>query len=144
MYASEDASKIKDLNSPRRIAGEQLIFILLKTIDQNVLSTRLELLRDGKRYKFDLPLAHDTYFSFDIIGGCNHHGSIVFEDGKIWLARFRLLNRNEALLEEKTLDRRSEFAAYKFLANTATPVPHDYNIADDSDPQKLVRGGYIL
>lgn len=105
---------------------------------------RAEALRDGIKCTVNLPPADQAYFNFDVLGSCNYHGSIVFEDGKIWLARFRLPNHNEPPLQERNFDRRSEFATYCFLARTAIPVPQVYDCADDNDPLNLVGAGYIL
>ncbi|KAG6091688.1 hypothetical protein E4U30_006409 [Claviceps sp. LM220 group G6] len=82
----------------------------------------------------------------DVVGGRNYHGSIVFEDGKAWLARFRLPNHNAPPVEERNFDRRSEFATYRFLAEAAIPFPrvYDYGDADDEDPSNAVGAGYIL
>jgi hypothetical protein len=117
---------------------------LLETINYDALCVRAETLRDGIKCTVNLPSADQAYFNFDVLGGCNYHGSIVFEDGKIWLARFRLPNHNEPPLQERNFDRRSEFATYCFLAGTAVPVPEVYDCADDDDPMNLVGAGYIL
>jgi len=105
---------------------------------------RAETLRDGIKCTVNLPSADQAYFNFDVLGGCNYHSSIMFEDGKTWLARFRLPNHNEPPLQEKNFDRRSEFATNCFLAGTAVPVPEVYDCADDDDPTNLVGAGYIL
>lgn len=105
---------------------------------------RAETLRDGIKCSVNIPSANQPYFNFDVLGGCNYHGSIVFEDGKTWLARFRLPNHNEPPLQERNFDGRSEFATYCFLAGTAIPVPEVYECADDDDPMNLVGAGYIL
>lgn len=128
----------------RRTAGEKIISSLLETIDCDALRARAEFLRDGTKCKVNLPTAPESYFNFDIIGGRNYHGSILFEDGIIWLARFRLPNHNMPPIKEKNFDRRSEFATYKFLANTAIPVPQVYDVADDEDDLNSVGAGYIL
>ena len=121
-----------------------MISRLLETINQDALCVRAETLRDGIKYTVNLPLADQAYFNFDVLGGCNYHGSIVFEDGKTWLARFRLPNHNEPPLQERNFGRRSEFATYCFLARTTVPVPKVYDRADDDDPLNLVGAGYIL
>ncbi|KAG6121850.1 hypothetical protein E4U14_001006 [Claviceps sp. LM454 group G7] len=65
----------------------------------------------------------------DVVGGRNYHGSIVFEDGKAWLARFRLPNHNAPPVEERNFD---------------LPRVYDYGDADDEDPSNAVGAGYIL
>jgi hypothetical protein len=126
------------------MAGEKMISRLLETINYDALRVRAETLRDGIKCTVNLPSADQAYFNFDVLGGRNYHGSIVFEDGKTWLARFRLPNHNEPPLQERNFDRRSEFATYCFLARTAVPVPEVYDCADDDDPMNLVGAGYIL
>lgn len=121
-----------------------MISKLLETINRDALCARAEALRDGLKCTLNLPIAEKAYFNFDILGGRNYHGSIVFEDGKAWLARFRLPNHNEPPLQERNFDRRSEFATYRFLARTAAPVPEVYDVADDGDPKNPVGAGYIL
>lgn len=144
IYISGDPAKLKDLNSVRRIAGENVISRLLETINSDALCMRASTLRDGIKCTVYLPSADKAYFNSDVLGGCNYHGSIEFEDGKTWLARFRLPNHNEPPLQERNFDRRSEFATYCFLGTTAVPVPKVYHCADDNDPTNLVGAGYIL
>ncbi|KAI0536799.1 hypothetical protein GGR58DRAFT_514303 [Xylaria digitata] len=144
IYVSGDPSKLEGLNSVRRTAGEEVISRLLATINCDALCVRAETLRNGIKCTVNLPSADQAYFNFDVLGGCNYHSSIVFDDGKTWLARFRLPNHNEPPLQERNFDRRSEFATYCFLARTAVPVPRVYDCADDDDPMNLVGAGYIL
>lgn len=121
-----------------------MISRLLATINCDALCARAEALRNGIKCTVDLPSPEKAYFNFDVLGGCNYHGSIVFDDGKTWLARFRLPNHNDPPLKERNFDRRSEFATYRFLAKTAVPVPEVYDCADDDDPTNPVGAGYIL
>jgi hypothetical protein len=121
-----------------------MISRLLEAINCDALCVRAETLRSGIKCTVNLPSADQAYFNSEVLGGCNYHGSIVFEDGKIWLARFRLPNHNEPPLQERNFDRRSEFATYCFLAKTAVPVPAVYDCADDDDPLNPVGAGYIL
>ncbi|KFY20695.1 hypothetical protein V491_03507 [Pseudogymnoascus sp. VKM F-3775] len=144
IYTSGDPAKLKDLNSIRRTAGEKMISRLLETINYDALQMRAETLRGGIKCTVDLPPATQSYFNFDVLGGCNYHGSIVFEDGKTWLARFRLPNHTKPPLQERNFDRRSEFATYCFLTKTTVPVPEVYDYANDDDPANLIGTGYIL
>ncbi|KAK5633574.1 hypothetical protein RRF57_009288 [Xylaria bambusicola] len=139
-----DPAKLKDLNTVRRTAGEKVIARLLATINCDALRLRAEALRGGINCTVNLPSPDQAYFNSDILGGCNYHGSIVFDDGKTWLARFRLPNHNEPPLQERNFDRRSEYAVYRFLDGTAAPVPEVYDCADDDDPSNPVGAGYIL
>ncbi|KAJ3577679.1 hypothetical protein NPX13_g2885 [Xylaria arbuscula] len=144
IYESGDRAQLQDLNSVRRKAGKAVISRLLATINCDALRARAETLRNGIKCTVNLPSPDQAYFNSEVHGGCNYHGSIVFDDGKTWLARFRLPNHNEPPLQERNFDRRSEFATYRFLAGTAIPVPEVYDYADDGDPTNLVGAGYIL
>ncbi|KAI0098250.1 hypothetical protein GGR51DRAFT_538212 [Nemania sp. FL0031] len=144
IYISGDPDKLKRLNSVRRTAGEKVISRLLATINCDALRVRAETLRGGIKCTVNLPSADQAYFNCDVLGGRNYHGSIVFDDGKTWLARFRLPNHNAPPLQERNFDRRSEYATYRFLARTAVPVPEVYDCADDDDPLNPVGAGYIL
>ena len=91
------------------------------------------------------PSARDAYFNFDIVGGCNYHTSLTFEDGKVWLARFRIPNHNTPPLAERNFDRQSEYATYLFLADLGlSTIPQVYDFADDDDPTNSVGARYIL
>ncbi|CEJ95016.1 hypothetical protein VHEMI10519 [[Torrubiella] hemipterigena] len=139
IYESGDKTKLQQLNASRRKAGEEIISALIDSIDSDALCKRAETLRHGMKCTVNLPSANA-----DIVGGRNYHGSILFDDGKVWLSRFRLPNHNSPLVEERNFDRRSEFATYRFLVEAAVPVPHVYDYADDEDPSNAVGVGYIL
>lgn len=121
-----------------------MISALIDSINGDALRERAETLRHGMKCTVHLPAAGQAAFNWDVVGGRNYHGSIVFEDGKAWLARFRLPNHNAPAVEERNFDRRSEFATYRFLADTGIPVPCVYGYADDEDPSNAVGAGYIL
>uniref|UniRef100_A0A0B7JYV9 Aminoglycoside phosphotransferase domain-containing protein n=1 Tax=Bionectria ochroleuca TaxID=29856 RepID=A0A0B7JYV9_BIOOC len=144
IYVSGDESRLRKLNASRRTAGEKIISALIDSIDGDALRERAETLRHGTKCTVTLPAANQAYLNTDIVGGRNYHGSIVFEDGQAWLARFRLPNHNAPPVEERNFDRRSEFATYRFLAEAAVPVPRVYDYADDEDPSNAVGAGYIL
>ncbi|KAF4996594.1 hypothetical protein FDECE_12363 [Fusarium decemcellulare] len=143
-HVSDNSGLLRKLNASRRTAGEKIISALLDSIDGDALRERAETLRHGMKCTVSLPAANQAYLNMDVVGGRNYHGSIVFEDGKAWLARFRLPNHNAPPVEERNFDRRSEFATYRFLAEAAVPVPRVYDYADDEDPSNAVGAGYIL
>ncbi|PVH90461.1 hypothetical protein DM02DRAFT_665053 [Periconia macrospinosa] len=120
-----------------------MISALIDSIDGNAFRKRAETLR-GIKCTVSLPAPYQAYLNMDIIGGRNYHGSIVFEDGKAWLARFRLPNHNAPLVEERNFDRCSEFSTYRFLAEADVPVPRVYDYANDEDLTNAVGAGYIL
>ncbi|KAI9752046.1 MAG: hypothetical protein M4579_005774 [Chaenotheca gracillima] len=144
IYASGNREQLQKLSSIRRKAGVATISRLLRTINSDALRNRAKVLRDEKNCTVTLPSADEAYYNFDIVGGCNYHASIEFEDGVTWLARFRLPNHNAPQLDERNFDRRSEYATYRFLATTAVPVPAVYDVADDEDSANPVGAGYLL
>lgn len=76
-------------------------------------------------------------------GGFNLHVDITFDDGIIWLARFRLLQINQPSTEKVNFDRMSEVATYQLLRSTTIPVPQVFDFAPDGDNNQ-VGAGYIL
>ena len=121
-----------------------MISKLLGSINCDALCARATALRDGLCCALTLPSAEKAYANSDIVGGRNYHATITFDDGKIWLARFRLPNHNAPATEEGNFDRRSEFTTYRFLATTSIPVPEVHDYADDGDVSNAVGAGYIL
>jgi hypothetical protein len=144
IYESGDQAKLRKLNASRRTAGEKMISSLIDSIDSDALRERAQILRHGIKCTISLPNANQAYWNMDVVGGRNYHGSIIFEDGKTWLARFRLPNHNAPPVEERNFDRRSEFATYRYLAEAGIPVPLVYDCADDEDLSNAVGAGYIL
>ena len=145
IYQSRDPVRLANLNSTRRSNGERALRNLLLTINIDALRLRAESLREGLKCTVMLPSAEDSYFNFDVVGGCNYHASLVFEDGKTWLARFRVPNHNTPPLVERNFDRQSEYATYKFLAGLSVPMmPKVYGVADDCDPTNAVGAGYLF
>ncbi|KAI1816552.1 kinase-like domain-containing protein [Poronia punctata] len=124
--------------------GKAVISGLLAAIDSDALRLRAESLRDGMKCTVKLPSANQAYGNYDVLNRRNYHGSVVFDDGKTWLARFRLPNHCDPPVQERNFDRLSEFATYRFLASTNIPVPEVYDFADDDDPTNPVGAGYIL
>lgn len=120
-----------------------MISSLLGNIDSNALQARAEALRDMSCHVV-LPTPEKAYDNASVIYGSNYHGSIVFQDGVTWLARFRLPNHNNPPVEERNFNRRSEYATYSFLRKSSVPVPKVFEVADDNDPNNPVGSGYIL
>lgn len=80
-----------------------------------------------------------------MMGGQNCHAEIVFEDGAVWLARFRISNPISAPREVRDYVLRSEAATMKFLgSHTRVPSPRIFDWACESDPANTVGVGYIL
>lgn len=105
---------------------------------------RAESLLGGIKCVVNLPTADQAYFNSNVLDGRDYHGSIMFDDGKTQLAKFRLPNHNEPPLQERIFDRRSKFATHRVLAGIAVLIPQVYDCADDGDPTNPVGAGYIL
>lgn len=141
---SGDQSRLRKLNVSRRTAGEKMISALIDSINGDALRERAETLRNGMKCTVSLPIANQAYLNMDVVRGRNYYGSIVFEDGKAWLVRFRLPNHNAPPVEERNFDRYSEFAIYRFLAEAAIPVLRVYDFANNKDLSNTISAGYIL
>ncbi|KAI0884291.1 uncharacterized protein GGS22DRAFT_165294 [Annulohypoxylon maeteangense] len=80
-----------------------------------------------------------------MMGGQNCHAEVVFADGVVWLARFRLTNANSPPQDVRDHVLRSEAATMEFLQlYTNIPSPRVYDWAYESDPMNEVGVGYIL
>jgi len=77
-------------------------------------------------------------------GGLNVHVDVKFEDGKTWIARFRLLKINRPPTEKVNLDRISEVTVYQCLQRTSIPTPKVFGYGLDDDPDNPVGVGFIL
>lgn len=80
-----------------------------------------------------------------MMGGQNCHADVVFADGVVWLARFRLCSPISPPLEVRDYVLRSEAATMEFLQrHTRIPSPRVFDWACESDPANTVGVGYIL
>jgi hypothetical protein len=80
-----------------------------------------------------------------MMGGQNCHAEVVFADGVVWLARFRLSSPVSPPLEVRDYVLRSEAAAIEFLQrHTRIPSTRVFDWARKSDPANTVGVGYIL
>ncbi|EFY91710.1 hypothetical protein MAC_02300 [Metarhizium acridum CQMa 102] len=80
-----------------------------------------------------------------MMGGQNCHAEVVFADGVVWLARFRLSSPISPPLEVRDYVLRSEAATMEFLQrHTRIPSPRVFDWACESDPANTVGVGYIL
>ncbi|KAG6227964.1 hypothetical protein E4U26_001364 [Claviceps purpurea] len=77
-------------------------------------------------------------------GGRNCHAEIEFEDGVVWIARFRLLD-SRTPPEARNYVLQSEAATMQFLdRHTRVPSPRVFDWACESDPTNTIGIGYIL
>ena len=90
-----------------------------------------------------LPKEHDSLEGLNF-GGFNLHVDIKFDDGIVWIARFRMLKINRPSVEKINFDRLSEVATYRYLRETTIPVPAVYDFALDGSKDNPVGVGYIL
>lgn len=80
-----------------------------------------------------------------MMGGQNCHAEVVFADGVVWLARFRLSSPISPPPEVREYVLRSEAATMEFLQrSTRIPSPRVFDWACESDPANAVGVGYIL
>ncbi|KAG5990376.1 hypothetical protein E4U52_004643 [Claviceps spartinae] len=79
-----------------------------------------------------------------MMGGRNCHADITFEDGVVWIARFRLIDSRKPP-EARKYVLQSEAATMQFLdRHTRVPSPRVFDWACESDPTNTIGVGYIL
>ncbi|TWU71219.1 hypothetical protein ED733_000610 [Metarhizium rileyi] len=79
------------------------------------------------------------------MGGQNCHAEIKFEDGAVWLARFRLSSAISPPTEIRDYVLQSEATTMQFLERyTRIPSPRVFDWACESDPTNTIGVGYIL
>ncbi|KAG6131365.1 hypothetical protein E4U12_003777 [Claviceps purpurea] len=80
-----------------------------------------------------------------MMGGQNCHAEITFEDGVVWLARFRILNSITTPPDVREYILQSEATTMQFLdRHTRVPSPRVFDWACESDPTNTIGIGYIL
>ncbi len=78
-------------------------------------------------------------------GGQNCHADVIFEDGLIWVVRFKLSSGTSPPQEVRDYVLQSEAATMQFLqGHTSIPSPRIFDWACESDPLNTVGVGYIL
>ncbi|KAG6106677.1 hypothetical protein E4U31_000660 [Claviceps sp. LM219 group G6] len=78
-------------------------------------------------------------------GGLNCHAEIKFEDGVVWLARFRILSAIAPPPEVRDYVLQSEAMTMQFLdRHTRVPSPRVFDWACETDPMNTIGVGYIL
>ncbi|CCE32322.1 uncharacterized protein CPUR_06182 [Claviceps purpurea 20.1] len=79
------------------------------------------------------------------MGGQNCHAEITFEDGVVWLARFRVVSAVAPPPEVCDYTLQSEATTMQFLErHTRVPSPRVFDWACESDPTNTIGVGYIL
>ncbi|KAG6222051.1 hypothetical protein E4U34_001615 [Claviceps purpurea] len=80
-----------------------------------------------------------------MMGGQNCHAEITFEDGVVWLARFRIVSVIAPPPEVRDYILQSEALTMQFLQrHTRVPCPRVFDWACESDPTNTIGVGYIL
>ncbi|KAG6026230.1 hypothetical protein E4U40_002237 [Claviceps sp. LM458 group G5] len=80
-----------------------------------------------------------------MMGGRNCHAEITFEDGVVWIARFRIVSAITPPLEVRDYILQSEAMTMQFLdRHTRVPSPRVFDWACESDPTNTIGVGYIL
>jgi hypothetical protein len=80
-----------------------------------------------------------------MMGGQNCHAEITFDDGVVWLARFRLAKVSSPPPPARDYILRSEVATMVFMrTRTRVQVPKVFDWSAESDPDNDVGLGYIL
>ncbi|KAG6284997.1 hypothetical protein E4U46_006330 [Claviceps purpurea] len=80
-----------------------------------------------------------------MMGGQNCHSEITFEDGVVWLARFRIVSAIAPPPEVRDYILQSEALTMQFLErHTRVPCPRVFDWACESDPTNTIGVGYIL
>ncbi|KAG6153261.1 hypothetical protein E4U37_003076 [Claviceps purpurea] len=73
-----------------------------------------------------------------MMGGINCHADIVFEDGVVWLARFRILSVIAPPPDVR------DYVLQSLERHTRVPSPRVFDWACESDPTNTIGVGYIL
>ncbi|KAG6095823.1 hypothetical protein E4U30_002017 [Claviceps sp. LM220 group G6] len=123
-------------------AGAQRLEELCQRIDGVKLCARASEVR-GADVPCTIDLSPETLSA--LMGGQNCHAEITFEDGVVWLARFRVASAVAPPPEVCDDTLQSEATAMQFLErHTRVPSPRVFDWACESDPTNTIGVGYIL
>ncbi|KAI0526280.1 hypothetical protein F5B22DRAFT_655497 [Xylaria bambusicola] len=116
---------------------------LCRRIDGGKLCARASQVRSDTNVPCAIDLSPKNLST--MMGGQNCHAEVVFADGVVWLARFRLSSPVSPPLEVRDYVLRSEATTMEFLQrHTRIPSPRVFDWACESDPANTVGVGYIL
>ncbi|KAG6278872.1 hypothetical protein E4U48_000335 [Claviceps purpurea] len=122
--------------------GAQRLEELCQRIDGVKLCARASKVR-GADVPCTIDLSPETLSA--LMGGQNCHAEITFEDGVVWLARFRVVSAVAPPPEVCDHILQSEATAMQFLErHTRVPSPRVFDWACESDPTNTIGVGYIL
>lgn len=116
---------------------------LCERIDGLKLCERASQVRDGVNVPCAIDLSPKSLSA--MMCGQNCHAEIRFEDGVVWLARFRLSNATSPPPDVRDYVLQSEATTMMFLErHTRVPSPRVFDWACEADPRNMVGVGYIL
>lgn len=124
-------------------AGPRRIGELCRRIDGGKLCARASQVRSDTNVSCTIDLSPKNLSA--MMGGQNCHAEVVFADGVVWLARFRLSSPISLPLEARDYVLQSEAATMEFLQHhTRIPPSRVSDWTCESDPANTVGVGYIL
>lgn len=116
---------------------------LCRRIDDGELCARASQVRSDAKVPCAVDLSPKNLSA--MMGGQNCHAEVVFADGLVWLARFRLSSPISPPLEVRDYVLRSEAATLEFLQrHTCIPSARIFDWACESDLANMVGVDYIL
>ncbi|KAI9147406.1 Protein kinase-like domain protein [Paramyrothecium foliicola] len=116
---------------------------MCKRIDGAKLCARASQVRSGTNVPCSIDLSPRNLSA--MMGGQNCHAEIKFEDGVVWIARFRLSSAISPPTEVRDYVLQSEATTMQFLErHTRIPSPRVFDWACESDPTNTIGVGYIL
>ncbi|KJZ71636.1 hypothetical protein HIM_08948 [Hirsutella minnesotensis 3608] len=118
-----------------REAEKQELTDLIRKINISALRARASFLRQGKPCSIP-PAKYDGASRSSVMGGMNFHVEICFEDGVVWMARFRRSNATSPPTAIRNFIMRSEVATLMFLEKTSVPAPklYDFELEHPGNP----------
>ncbi|UNI18128.1 hypothetical protein JDV02_004418 [Purpureocillium takamizusanense] len=130
--------------SARYVAAEsRRLEELCRRIDGGKLCERASQVRSDANVPCAIDLSPKKLSA--MMGGQNCHAEVVFADGVVWLARFRVPSPISPPVDVRDYVLRSEAATMEFLQrHTRVPSPRVFDWACESDPANAVGVGYIL
>ncbi|KAJ6789214.1 hypothetical protein PWT90_10435 [Aphanocladium album] len=128
LYAAGEAQRLDELC--RKINGAELC-------------VRASSLRGEPRVPCKIDISAKNLSQ--MMGGQNCHADVTFDDGVVWIVRFRLFGPISPPTHVRDYVLQSEAATMKFLnLHTKIPAPRVFDWASEADPSNSVGIGYIL
>nr|XP_031863144.1 uncharacterized protein CI109_001623 [Kwoniella shandongensis]KAA5530216.1 hypothetical protein CI109_001623 [Kwoniella shandongensis] len=93
----------------------------LEKLDIELIIAEVELLRPGHACTINKPSSWSELQK--LVGGCNYHIVIVFDDGRRWVMRVRKIGMSYQHLDALRLNLDSEFATVSFMSEQCILIP---------------------